>query len=796
MTQQFTRATRNPRRLLTMVAGTAAALTAVALSGTTAYATTTLAPATATAGPTCQLGNGVQHVVNLVFDNVHFARDNPNVPSDLEQMPHLLSFLEGNGTVLSNTHTPLIAHTADDSLSIYTGLYGDRHGQPLSNSYKTYNPDGTTDPAARFAYWTTKVDDTKSVNGVLTPTTGHDTAPTMVYSPSVPAGTDTSRTTPAPWVPFTRAGCNVGDFSTANMVLENAANDLPYIFGAGSPEANQNAADPDSFKDKEIADYIGVAVHCAKGAAVCADAQGVKWGQTSPTPTAAPDLLTTEPGGYNGYQALFGARYTSPQLGAGTPNLLRNGYRVTDAAGNLVDLSGNELQEPFSHAPGFPGFSPMPTQTLAYLADMQESGIPVTYGYIADMHEKKAGTSGCTTVTSTGNGKPLGPGDSCYITNAKAYDAAFETFFQRLAADGITKANTLFVVSAEENDQFSGANVGRAVSPTPAGCDGVTVPCSYAANTVGELQANITSLLSTTASAGTAYDIEPQGASIYVHGQPAPADPTLRQLERDTAAMSATNTFSGVTGPIVKYQADATEQRILHMQTADRLRTPSYTLFPVPDYYFSTTGPAVSVNTGFAWNHGYYSPNIDVTWSALVGPGVKAGGVDGPTPAQGNEASDPNSTNTVPEASTKGTWVEEVDLRPTLLHLAGLTDDYPSDGAVVSQVLTEPSSALTGTADLASAYQAINSSVGPFATWTLQADSKALAGGSAADDSAFATQQAALSDLLAHRDRVASAMKAALAAAAAGQAPGHGQLTSLLAQARALLRQARGLTTS
>ena len=95
----------------------------------------------------CTLGNGVKHVISLVFDNVHFSRDNPNVPSDLEQMPHLLNFLKSNGTVFSNTHTPLIAHTANDSLTIYTGLYGDRHGQPLTNSYKTYNPDGTTDPA-------------------------------------------------------------------------------------------------------------------------------------------------------------------------------------------------------------------------------------------------------------------------------------------------------------------------------------------------------------------------------------------------------------------------------------------------------------------------------------------------------------------------------------------------------------------------------------------------------------------------------------------------------------------------
>src|SRR2546422_1946602 len=193
----------------------------------------------------CALGNGVKHVINLVFDNVHFFRDNPNVPSDLEQMPHLLNFLTSNGTVLSNVHTPLIAHTADDSLTIYTGLYGDRHGQPVTNSYKTYNPDGTTDPAGSFAYWTAPVNDTAA-----TPAAGHDTTPTMVYSDTVPARPGaTGRQTPAPWVPFTRAGCSVGDFSTANMVLENTKLDLPSVFGADSPEVAQLGADPSAFKD-------------------------------------------------------------------------------------------------------------------------------------------------------------------------------------------------------------------------------------------------------------------------------------------------------------------------------------------------------------------------------------------------------------------------------------------------------------------------------------------------------------------------------------------------------------------
>jgi hypothetical protein len=60
-------------------------------------------------------------------------------------MPHRQQFLERNGSLLSNVHTPLIVHTANDSLTIYTGLYSDRHGMPVSNSYKTYQ-DGAGRP--------------------------------------------------------------------------------------------------------------------------------------------------------------------------------------------------------------------------------------------------------------------------------------------------------------------------------------------------------------------------------------------------------------------------------------------------------------------------------------------------------------------------------------------------------------------------------------------------------------------------------------------------------------------------
>ena len=77
----------------------------------------------------------IKHVIYLQFDNTHYMRDNPSVASDLEQMPHLLNFLQSNGTLFTNDHTILISHTAGGILSTQTGLYPDRHGVGVSNSY-------------------------------------------------------------------------------------------------------------------------------------------------------------------------------------------------------------------------------------------------------------------------------------------------------------------------------------------------------------------------------------------------------------------------------------------------------------------------------------------------------------------------------------------------------------------------------------------------------------------------------------------------------------------------------------
>ncbi len=174
------------------------------------------------ASASCQLNsaNGqIQHVVYIQFDNTHFTRDNPNVPSDLEQMPNLLNFIEGNGALLTNHHTPLISHTATDILTSFTGVYGDRMGVPVSNSFRYFNPGGSTNLGVSFAYWTDPIFDPTT----KTPT---DTKYNML--------TADGKNAPAPWVPYTRAGCNVGQVATANTVLENIATDIPTVFGAGS----------------------------------------------------------------------------------------------------------------------------------------------------------------------------------------------------------------------------------------------------------------------------------------------------------------------------------------------------------------------------------------------------------------------------------------------------------------------------------------------------------------------------------------------------------------------------------
>ena len=132
----------------------------------------------------------------------------------------LYNFLKDNGTFDTNDHTILISHTGGGILSSLTGLYPDRHGQAVSNSYGYFRPDGSVGFSSSFKYWTDNTDGGNPANSPATPSA--DTNFNMVNAdPASLGGTGVARNAPAPWVPYTRAGCDVGNVSVANTVLEN-----------------------------------------------------------------------------------------------------------------------------------------------------------------------------------------------------------------------------------------------------------------------------------------------------------------------------------------------------------------------------------------------------------------------------------------------------------------------------------------------------------------------------------------------------------------------------------------------
>jgi hypothetical protein len=728
-------------RTLAIASGLALVFTLVASGGAAGSAASgaraaPLASSQAAATPALQCAGGsgpVKHVIYVQFDNTHLLRDRPGVPSDLEQMPHLLSFMRRNGTLLSNDHTVLISHTANGIVSSLTGVYPDNHGQAVSNSFRYYKPDGTTGTGVSFAYWT---------DGIFDPATA------TPADPSFNMVTADGHNAPAPWVPYTRAGCDFGAVSTANTILENIGPDVPKVFGAGSPEAQEVASDP----KLAFTDFVGIGVHCAKtSGSACARSDH-----------ARPDLLPDEPGGYDGFQGLFGAKYVDPVISSNGPLTDLDGKPITDPAGN----------------PGFPGFDGMSASvSLGWVAAMQEHGIPITYAYISDAHDLHTPDPATDTVSNSAQG----PGEAGYVQQLRAYDQAFAKFFQRLQGDGITPENTEFVFTVEEGDHFVGGQ------PANPGCDGVTTPCQWShvscvtgcpSNDIGEINANLRGLLATQRGNTTPFDVHADMApGVYLHGNPARDAAVTRTFERDTGALTATDPYTGRTEPVTDKLVDQVGMRTLHMITGDPLRTPTFVDFLDPDYFgFAAAAdcatPCVSVQPGFAWNHGGIAPEIATTWAGFVGPGFRRLG------------------------QTGRIWSDHTDLRPTMLSSLGLRDDYTHDGRVITELFhpraLPPS--LRANADtvrrLGAVYKQINAPFGALGGATIEVSTAALLG----DDATYQRLERALERLTADRDAVAVAIRRLLEAAAFdGRRVDERHAERLIRQGEKLLERARKL---
>jgi hypothetical protein len=487
---------------------------------------------------------------------------------------------------------------------------------------------------------------------------------------------------------------------------------VPNIFGKNSPEAKET-------DDQQFFDFEGAAIHCAKDSPVCSKAN-----------RGVPDVLPQEPGGYEGFDALYGLRY------------------MTQALGTLTDLDGNVIA-------GFPGFSPTASQSLGLVLAMQKAGIPVTYTYIADLHDSQ------TTDTA------FGPGEAGYVGQIKSYNDAFGKFFAQLKADGIDETNTLFIITTDEGDHFVGG------SPSPANCNGVTTPCTY--SEIGELDVNLQPLVPAQTGNTTAFDIHfDMAPTVYIRGNPDRTSPVTRQLERDFSKLTAVNPITNNLDRLTVALADPVEMKLLHMITADPARTPNFTMFGSPDYYFlacDTCGSAAPTeDPSNAWNHGGIQPDIGEIWLGMVGPGVRQAGGAGIL------------------------FSDHTDVRPTVLALTGIQDDYATDGRVIFEAL-EPSALPQSFSDhsdtllnLGRLYKQINAPFGKLGLTSLKVSTFALAS-SVPDDTTFRNLEEKIADWRTQRDLLAANMKAILDAAVNNRPISEEGAEALIEQAKALLGQ-------
>ncbi len=163
----------------------------------------------------------IKHVIYLQFDNVHWRRDNPNVPSDIEQMPHLLELHDAQRHVQhQRPHRPDLPHGRRDPEHADRALSRPARPGGLELLRLLHGRTARVGFSSTFKYWTDITDGGNPANNPPTPSA--DPNYNMVNNdPASLGGTGAARNAPAPWVPFTRAGCDVGNVGVANTVLEN-----------------------------------------------------------------------------------------------------------------------------------------------------------------------------------------------------------------------------------------------------------------------------------------------------------------------------------------------------------------------------------------------------------------------------------------------------------------------------------------------------------------------------------------------------------------------------------------------
>jgi hypothetical protein len=429
-------------------------------------------------------------------------------------------------------------------------------------------------------------------------------------------------------------------------------------------------------KDTKANDYRRYAIHCAAASTNCAGATGK----------------------------------TPPHTIFGTPNI--------PWLYNAPFLDGSGTVGPYCKRGGNNCFPPI--STLSALYAMQAHGVAVTYGYIDSPHET------------------YDPGAPGYLYNLAAEDQAFDLFFTKLADIGITPANTLFVLTSDEGDQFN-----------PEG--------AYRPDLRGWL-------------GGASFDVTDETLNMTNDSGPLVY---LRHPEDTPLAMAS---LSGA--PFWQYIANQTGMRAIHNSTAATpelaARQPSFILYGDANSWWDDNkvgsgAPLVKVDGNKKWVHGTVGANINTTWIGFVGPGIRPQQI--------------------------GTFVDQVDGLPTIDYLLGWSIPSYTDGRVLFEALwpwmlpNGFAANATLVSQLADAYKQINAPVGAFGVAALNESTQiALSAGRPEGQS----RDDRLSALVDRRNALAPQLQVMINTAVEGQNIDRQQANDLLEQANVLMNQVNG----
>ena len=350
---------------------------------------------------------------------------------------------------------------------------------------------------------------------------------------------------------------------------------------------------------------------------------------------------------------------------------------------------------------------------------MQAHGIPVTYSYIEAAH---------------GN---FDPNTLPHRQVLAANDRAFELFFAKLASIGITRANTLFVITSDEGDQFA---AGR------------------------ERNYGLLGWLKT----GT-YNFVPSNFQVVDGSSPMVYMKDTEDIPLALESLGAVRHW--------QYLANRTGLTAIHAASFTSpdfvQREPSFIVFGETDTWWNGTGDAAyDRNVTFKhakWDHGSLSPEVNITWLGFVGPNI--------------------------QAQEPGTFVDHVDALPTIEYLLGYPIPSFIDGRILFEVL-QPSALPASLASdapeilqLAQAFKQLNAPLGAFSLAALNISTEASLHATTAQGRA---EDAQLAEFVNLRNALAGQLQTTINASVQGTPLDRAQAAGLLMQSNALMMHING----